>query len=236
MVNREGMNNTEPIAPVPAAARNSLAVVGFIALIIFGIALGIYSARFVPGVISRLGTAAVYLGNVFTPPSNPGISVVTPPTASTTIHFGTSTPPVATTTIATTPTPTKPKPVYTPTTPIVDTPPAPNYYGLPDLAVQIVERGYVTVNPESNPSFQNTFVPADSSPSNYYPAVKFKVKNIGTNVSGSWNISYSVPGAPENSEGFESMTPGQEVTFVIAANDLRSGVAEFSVTINDTID
>jgi hypothetical protein len=52
--------------PARHAAINGLAIVGFIALLVAGIALAIYSARFLPKTASRIGAAAVSLSSVFT--------------------------------------------------------------------------------------------------------------------------------------------------------------------------
>ena len=55
------MNTDQFITPARQAIINGLAVFGFIALIATGIWLAVYSTRFVPTVISRVGGAAVYL-------------------------------------------------------------------------------------------------------------------------------------------------------------------------------
>jgi hypothetical protein len=236
MVHKEPMNTPEG-TPVREAAKSGLAVVGFIALIIFGVALGIYSARFVPTVVNGIGAAAVYLGQVFTPDTDdedPGISVV--PTASSTIHFGdaTTTPvtPEPQKPVTPKPTPSTPKPTY-PAKPIVEPGYAPvNYYGLPDLALFDVEEGYVTVNPETHSSFMTTFVESNTVPSGDYPAIKFTVKNIGTNVSETWRVEMSVPGKTQSSGELEAMAPGQQATYVMAVNDARNGSdQEITITI-----
>jgi hypothetical protein len=238
MVHKELMNTPEGTV-VRDAAKNGLAVVGFIALIIFGVALGIYSARFVPTVVNGIGAAAVYLGQVFTPATNdgtPGISVI--PTASSTIHFGdaTTTPPAPITTPVTPvqPKPSAPKPAPSyPAKPAIEPGYAPvNYYGLPDLALSNVMAGYVTVNPETHASFMTTFVESNRVPDGYYPAMKFTVKNSGTNVSGTWRVEMSVPGKTESSGELESMAPNQQATYVMAVNDARTGSdQEITITV-----
>jgi hypothetical protein len=70
--------------PDRRAAVNALAIVGFIALLIIGIGLAIYSARFVPNIASRFGGAAVSLSSIFKKSEDPALEVVT---ATTTLPF-----------------------------------------------------------------------------------------------------------------------------------------------------
>ena len=63
------MNDTSVRVPARQAAANGLAIVGFIALIALGLFLAVSASRFVPGIVNGLGSAAVYLGSVFTPGS-----------------------------------------------------------------------------------------------------------------------------------------------------------------------
>src|SRR5437588_318447 len=100
--------------PARRSAMVGLAVVGFIALIALGIWLAVSSARYVPGAVGGLGSAATYLGSIFTPAPNPSLSVV--PTASTTPFSEASTTPAAATSTAATTTETsstKPKTKHT---------------------------------------------------------------------------------------------------------------------------
>lgn len=218
------------------AAITGLAVVGFIALILFGIGLGVYSARFVPAVANTLGSAAVYLGSVFTPGSNndSGISVVpSDNTASTTISFGTSssTLPVATTTEPK-PVP-KPKPTGTGTTPgevttttyttgsTID----PN--GTPDLAVNIASLGYQTT------SSSDSFVASSSVPSGKRPTVKFTVKNVGTNWSGVWRFTATAPTVSSYDSGSQiSLAPGDSIDFWLSYDPTSGSSFPISITVN----
>ncbi|KKW43501.1 MAG: hypothetical protein UY97_C0025G0009 [Parcubacteria group bacterium GW2011_GWB1_57_6] len=215
------MNGSQPISPARQAAVNGLAMVGFIALVGAGVWLAIYSTRFVPTVVNGVGAAAVYLGSVLTPAPDSSLSVVPTPTASTTIPFGTATTTSATTTQVS---PAKPsKPSY----PIVTAPAPPAPYGLPDLAVQISAVGYVTCDS------QQCFVPSASVPSGYKPAVKFNVKNNGTNVTGIWNLNVSVPGQDQKFDNLESMLPGAEATYVAWVTDARTASTQtIAVTVN----
>ena len=162
-----------------------LAVVGFIALVGAGVWLAIYSTRFVPEIVNGTGEAVVYLGSILIPHHNSGISVVQTPTASTTISFGTtdstsspeSTPKKVVTTAGT-----ETGGVYQigGTTESV-------LSGLPDLIVTIDATGYLATSSASS------FVAASTIPSGVRPAVSFTIKNVGTNVSGAWRFSASIP-------------------------------------------
>ena len=70
-INMEPTENKEIIRK---AAINGLAVVGFVALIVAGLSLAVYSVRFVPTVVNSIGAAAVYLGSKFSPA--PDLSVI----------------------------------------------------------------------------------------------------------------------------------------------------------------
>jgi hypothetical protein len=82
--------------PERQAAVQALAIVGFIALVVGGMWLAVYSARYVPGAMNRLGAAAVYLGSVFNRGDGPDLTVV--PTGTSTISFGNGTSTTPTTT------------------------------------------------------------------------------------------------------------------------------------------
>lgn len=184
------MNTNQPTTPTRQAVINGLAIVGFIALVVAGIWLAVYSTRFVPTVVNRIGAAAVYLGSVFTSAPDSTVSVVPTPSASTTISFDTeTTPPASTTTTKTTP----PKPAAT-----VGTKTTSTYqvrvatttvtpYGLSDLFVTVDAIGYLTT------ASTDSFVVSPTVPDNERPAVKFTVKNIGTNWSGTWRFSVDIP-------------------------------------------
>ena len=171
-----------------------LAVVGCITLVALGIWLAVYSVRYIPNLtstIDRLGAAAVSLAEVFTPSSEPDLSVVS--TASTTIPFGTGT-----STGLTTSTTNKPAvstaPNWTPGTPTAVTnngttspsiPATPQYSGLPNLAVEVATVGYKAAD--------GSIIATTPIPANTQIAVKFKVTTIGTNVSALWKMHIAIP-------------------------------------------
>jgi hypothetical protein len=224
------MNEIETNSPTRQAAMNSLAVVGFIALVVLGISLAIYSARYVPAAVSRLGAAAVSLSQLFTPNQTPSLSVV--PTASTTIPFGTT----ATSTATTTPVKVPPKTTPQPTagTPVSGIYPVgsgtPVLSGLPDLVVNITAVGYLTS------SSTTTFVPATTVPHGDNPAVEFTVKNVGTNVAGPWRFSASIPTSSSyiyQSIPQQELNPGDYIDYTLGFNEPNVGTNQtISVTAN----
>ncbi|MCX6787070.1 MAG: hypothetical protein NTY93_00910 [Candidatus Kaiserbacteria bacterium] len=166
-------------------AIHTLAVVGFVALIAAGLSLAVYATRFVPTVVNRTGAAAVYLGSFFIP--SPGLSVVPTPTASSTLFFN-----EASSTVSTIATSTQPKKITatvgTKTTTSNITTNVP--YGLPDLAVTITGIGYLAT------SSDDSFIASSTVPAGSRPAVRFTIKNIGTNWTGAWHFSASIPTQP----------------------------------------
>ena len=215
-------------------AINSLAVIGFIALIALGVSLAVSSARCVPGAIDRIGVAAVSLSQIFTPGPEPTITVV--PTASTTIPFGN-----ATTTPTSTPTkiPTK-KPVTTqpvtagPTTsgtyPIDGSTGTPILSGLPDLVTSINAVGYLaTTSAES-------FVASSTVPYGSRAAVTFTIKNVGTNATGAWRFSASIPTQSAyiyQSQLQQSLNPGDSIDYTLSFDQPNRGAGQMiSVSAN----
>lgn len=210
----------------------TLAGVGFIALLIATLWLAIYSTRFVPTVVNRIGSAAVYLGSVFTPGNNPSLSVI--PTASTTIPFGNST---------TTATTTKPVATTTPTQPVTPTPGPQTggtypiggtgsvpLSGLPDFVVTINAIGYLAT------SSATSFVPSTTVPAGARPAVSFTIKNIGTNVTGTWRFSASIPTQTSylyQSIPQQSLNPGDSIDYTLGFDQAIRGTNKtISVTAN----
>ena len=206
------------------AAVNALAIVGFIVLIIIGMALAIYAATFVPAALSRVGSAAVYLSSqVF--PSDEGDTdlVVVPPTE--TVPFGDDAE-VATSTPTTTPATdgsvtTNPRP-GTPTTTVipVQVPASTNYYGLPDLVNENVQTGYLS---SSNTS---SFRASSRVPDGERGAVKFTIANRGTNVSGRFDFEVELPttrGYTYSSRTQQSLRPGERIEYVMGFDQTREG-------------
>ena len=222
------MNTGQPITPLRQAAINGLAVAGFVALVAGGIWLAIYSTRFVPDVVSRVGSAAVYLGSIFTP-AEPTLSVVPTPTASTTISFGTTTDTAPTTPVQ----PTKITPTAgekTDSTYQIGGAPTVVLSGLPDFLVNISAIGYLTT------ASADSFVASSTVPSGSRPAVKFTIKNIGTNKTGEWRFSASIPTQSSYiyfSPFQQSLNPGERIEYTLGFDQAIAGSDKMiSVTAN----
>lgn len=204
------------------AALTALAAVGFLALVAFGIYLAIYSARFVPGAVSGLDSAAVSLASIFSPAATSSLAVVGGSTSSTTISFGDGTSTATTTTTKPVTVPTTPGQQTSGTYPIGGTSPA-SYFGLPDLAVTVTQVGYLTT------ATADSFVAASVVPHGYRPAVKFTVKNIGTNVAGAWAFSANIPTSLSNtyqSTTQQSLNPGDSIDYTLGFDQALTGTNE----------
>lgn len=233
---------TRVMYPSPArqAATTGLAVVGFIALVALGIWLAIYSARFVPTIANRFGSAAVYLGSVFHKDA-PSSSLVVVPTASTTIPFGDV---EGTTTPSTTATTTEGAPITkrsshivkttagekTATTTQIGGTSAPSLSGLPDLTVQITSIGYLTT------TSGDSFVASTTVPKGNRPAIKFTVKNIGSNVMSSWRFTASIPTQTAylyQSQMQQALNPGDSIDYTLGFDQATAGSNKsISIVVN----
>lgn len=246
------MNDIEHTPASRQTVTMVLAVAGFIALVALGIWLAIYAARFVPSVVGSIGSAAVSLGSVFNPAPEPSLSVVPSNTsASTTISFGTTTEEVASSTATTTPpatnTPTRPAktvpvsvgPATTGSYPIDGSPVTPGTpYGFPDLFVHINAVGYLAT------SSADSFVASTTVPVGSRPAVRFTIKNIGTNVSGSWRFNASIPTQSAfifESQPQQALNPGDSIDYTLGfdqgirgSNQTISITADFAKTVTES--
>lgn len=224
------MDTNQTATPARQATITGLAAVGFIALVAAGIWLAIYSTRYVPTVVNRVGGAAVYLGSLFVPASEPGLSVI--PAASTTPSengTGTSTVPGATT-----------KPPAQ-TIPVAGQQTSNTYQiggatttrpfsGLPDLVTRINAVGYLaTTSAES-------FVASTTVPAGKRPAVNFTVENIGTNASGPWRFSATIPAQTVflfMSQPQQSLAPGDRIDYTLGFDQANRGPGQLiSITAN----
>ena len=224
---------TERNSPSRQAAVSGLAVVGFVALVAAGMWSAVYSTRFVPDVVGRIGSAAVYLGSVFTP-GEATLSVVSTPTASTSTPSSTAS---STSTAATTP-------VLTPTKPIAATAGEQTsgayqigvatttsvQNGLPDFIVKINTIGYLaTTSAES-------FIASTTVPVGSRPAVTFTIKNVGGSPTGSWRFSASIPTQTAyifQSQPQQSLNPGDSIDYTLGFDQAIPGVDKMiSITAN----
>ena len=220
--------------PAKKAAVIALATVGFVALLLIGVTLAIYSARYVPLAISRItngssntnnpNSLAVVSSSSTIPFANDGSDVLTATTTTTALM-----PPGSSMTAGVSNAPVTQG--YTP--PVQTTPAAPKHvapYGLPDLSVSIIATGYL-----SGPSTAS-FVPANIIPPGARPAVEFSVADVGTNVTGPWNFLAHIPSINDtvfNSPIEPSLNPGDHTVFTLGFNEAIPGQSQ---PINITVD
>lgn len=232
------MNESESTSLNKGAIVNALAIAGFIALIGASMWLAVYSTRYVPSVVGRLGSAAVYLGSVFTSSPEPTLSVI--PTASTTIPFGEEASSTISTSAATVNLPQATTKAVTPTAgkqtsntyQIGGATTTPNtsvaLSGLPDFIVTINAVGYLaTTSAES-------FVATTTIPSNR-PAVNFTIKNVGTNATGPWRFRATIPTATAylyESQPQQSLAPGDSIDYTLGFDQANRGAQVISITAN----
>ncbi len=247
------MNTHESNLKINTIILYGLAVVGFITLVGSSIWLASYSARFIPIITKNIASASVYLGstfssrNVTSPKSTSSITS----NASTTILFGhTGTNATSTSSVS----------KKRPTTQgrHSDIPSAGKKIshtyklngthvvlsGLPDLMLKITSVGYL------NATSTNSFIASSTVPIGKLPAIKFTVKNIGTNISGEWRFSAYIPTRPfylYKSSKQRTLRPNESIDYTLGFNQASQGldkvisikvnfdntVAE-SITTNDT--
>ncbi len=214
------------------AAINGLAAIGFLALVGAGMWLAVYSARFVPGALSRVGAAAVSLGSVFVP-APAGIAVV-PTASSTMITFGngTTTPslPVAPTKTSVATTVTTNPGSRTNTDYQIGGTATPVLSGLPDLVTSITAVGYLTS------TSTDSFVAATTVPKGSIAAVQFTIKNVGTNATGAWRFSASIPTSSAyifQSIPQENLNPNESIDYTLGFDQAIAGTNKMiSVSAN----
>lgn len=213
------------------AAIHALAVVGFIALIGASVWLAVYSARFVPSVVNNIGEATVYLGSLFTRAPSDGSPSDASSTASTTIQLGGDENP------ATKPTKAKSTSVTAgaatggtyqigTSTPVQGAP----LSGLPDFVTTIDAVGYLTS------TSTDSFVASSTVPGGARVAARFTIKNIGTNATGAWRWSASIPTESAyiyQSQPQQSLLPGDRIEYVLGFDQaIRGSERTISVSAN----
>lgn len=231
------MNTFKNDSPSRQAVVTGLAVAGFVALVTLGIWFAVYSTRFVPRIVDRIGTAAVYLGSVFTPSPGPSLSVV--PVASTTIPFDEASSTISTSVTGASMTP-APRPSVTPipttagdktsdTYPLAGTP-TPSLHGLPDFVTHINAVGYLAT------SSTDSFVASATVPAGGRAAVSFTIKNVGTNATGPWRFSASIPTQTAyifQSQPQQSLNPGDSIDYTLGFDQATAGSGKMiSITAN----
>ncbi len=228
-------HTTKTVKSPKSIAVNTLAIVGFLALIFIGIGLAIYSSQFVPTAVTKLSSN-----------SHSTAPVGTVSTSYTTIPFSNT--PATTTTIASnapapsygaapsyatsTTTYTNPS-SYTSTPSSYGTNYSTRYpasagaahalYGLPDLATNIVATGYLTNGPGS------AFVASPIVPVGAVAAIQFTIANDGTNSTGAWNFIAQIPtdnGYTYTSPTEGNMNPGDHTLYTLSFDQVPPGQNE----------
>lgn len=163
--------NKETTTPSPQRTFFRVLIIGAIILILVFLSIGI--VRIVPKVVSTLASATVSITSLFG-----GDSATTP---ATTTDSGfviiDNKKPATTTSPATTPTK-KPSTTYYPA-------PKTNA-GTPDLAVTIVSSGIIN-------SANGNYVETTSLTTSDTVVIKFRIQNVGTGPSGSFNLAVNMP-------------------------------------------
>jgi hypothetical protein len=236
----ETTETTVTTGPKRSAAANTLIVVGFLLLIFLGIAVAIYSSRYVPMAVNTFSTSNPVTGLPNTSSAQlavePGQSIpfndqqiattstVMVPAQGMTDGASTDVPSSAT-----------PAPSYAATAsayPAVA--PQSTYasqpYGLPNLTTHIVAVGYAANS--SNSSFVATPV----VPVGARAAVQFTIGNTGTAPTGPWAFIAQIP--TDNGYTFDSpveasMNPGDHVLFTLVFDQVPEGPAEMINIIAD---
>ena len=204
---------TEEGVQTKKAAMNGLAVVGFGALIIAGIFLAIYAARYVPETLSRLSSAVILSSDEGTTTNEEEPADETP--ASTDDEEE----PVKEDS-STDEEPAKPT---TPSTggPQVVAPQVPRYYtnqpqlyGLADLVIVNEKIGYMR---------GSTFVEDNEAPDNRDVAVRFSVQNLGTNIANGWRVRIDVEGERPVTGNGGSLMPNGIQNFTVLIENPEEG-------------
>lgn len=218
--------------PRRQAAVNALAIVGFLVLIIIGIVLAIYAARYLPNALNGSASA---ITSIFKSGDgqNPDLNVITStstvpfePIASTTVPFDetvTKSSDTDTSPKDTNVTKSGSKSTTTKTTTVTRrvpvTVPAPAPYGKGDLAVRITAVGYCTSdNPDS-------FRTSDTVTGTKNGGVQFAIKNLGTNVISRWDFSYKVPSdlSEQTERDQHGLNPGDEIDYTLCFEKPKVG-------------
>ena len=185
--------NTQNTTPSPKRTFFRVVIIGAIILILVFLSIGI--VRIVPKVVSSLASATVSITSLFN-----GSASTTPATTTNTGFVIVNNNPASTTVATTTKTNTS---AYTNTNTNTNT--NNNYYpttytnnGIPDLAVTIISKG--VINPANGNYVEtNNFTTSDTV------VIKFRIGNVGTAPSGTFNLSVSMP-ASNNSDQLRQIT------------------------------
>jgi hypothetical protein len=197
-------------------ARQGVAIVGFIAIAIIGMAIAIYAARFVPSAISSLAGAGAFVSDIFILEENPS-----KPAAPTKEEPKEETPAKP---VEEESTPDEETPVVTPPAPAPTTPVT--YSGFPDLRADITAVGYCASRNQAS------FVRATSIPRGAaYGGAQFMLSNVGTNIASGWTFAIDTPKNERIESAGVTLRPAQSASGVTCF-PYDSGVNTVSVRID----
>lgn len=214
------------------STKNISVGIGFIVFVVLGVWFSSYMTRFVPGAINGLSEAAVYLGSQLTTSPAPVASSTAPvvPIQNTEASSSTSTTDRHTS-VPSAPSVPQPGNETSGAFPIGSSTSASlSWHGLPDLTVSITAVGYLTS------ASADSFVASSTVPAKMRPAVKFTIRNIGTNVSGPWCFSASIPTQTAHlyqSKAQQSLNPGDYIDYTLGFDQANTGANQkVSITAN----
>ncbi|MCR4276010.1 MAG: hypothetical protein NUV90_01365, partial [Candidatus Parcubacteria bacterium] len=98
-------------------------------------------------------------------------------------------------------------------------------YGLSDLLVNVNAIGYLAIDGQFD-----SFVESATVPANKQAAVKFTVQNIGTNISGTWQISTD-PKLAFSQEEQSSLLPKQRRDLIIYLDRTDKSSQPLTITV-----
>ena len=245
------------VLTTPQTALKSLAIVGFSTLVVAGIAIAVYMARFTPFVIGTFESGTAYMSAILSPhPSQSNLTVV----PQTSLPFGKETGGNTGGITRQLATSTKQKTAHITEKETVSKKIShahrntqwhttgkkttyqiyPNgkqsvatvtkQYGLPDLATTIITVGYLTSSSTSS------FVVGNIIPAHKQVAVKFRVMNQGTNITGPWNLEIHIPTELDStyqSKTIESLVPGQPEDFMVHFTNATPGANKKITVVAD---
>lgn len=198
------------------ATMNGLAIIGFIGLVIAGMLLAVYASRYVPDALSRL-SSAVYLSSdrdttteEETPveeepaPSNETPVVVPQDDTKEEPKPVTGGPQIVTPPVAVSPNPPQ----------VITTTSEKPLYGRADLTLSSVRVGYFR---------GSTFVEDNEVPDGRDLALKFTVRNTGTNSASGWRIRVNIEGERTAIGNGALLYPDGTQSFTLRATNPEEG-------------
>ncbi|HFC11037.1 MAG TPA: hypothetical protein ENJ75_02505 [Candidatus Kaiserbacteria bacterium] len=222
----------------------SMAFLGFSAAVIAGVILAIYAGQFVPKAVEGLDTASVSLSQLFSSPNDTAshLSVVPNATSTTKSERATSTQKSKNTgTHNTSVIKHRTKPVQKQGVRTSSKYKIPNgsgthsssntiLHGLPNLTVHIIATGYLTS------TSTKSFVATSTIPHGVRVAVKFSIKNTGSNITPPWDFSAQIPTQTNYvfvSPKQQALNPGDHIDYMLGFDQATPGASQhITITVD----